>query len=229
MHGAFGVRVVFLMLYIVTLGCMAYCAMCDPGQLSRDHLRVAHPNIQDSEEAPPTRRAHKTWLYKLPIRRYDHYCRWLTNCIGLLNHREFVVMCLGLVSIGGLGFMLDFLLLLEQVRAGARLSMDMFLLLHLFYSACVVTLAGPILRLHLGFVSRDELAQEWKNNLFYVTLSAKSGKLVAVNDLSDNEFNETFDSFEYDPARNPFDRGLWMNLWNFWCIPRWTTGQLGDF
>ena len=29
-----------------------------------------------------------------PIRRYDHYCRWLTNAVGLLNHREFVAMLL---------------------------------------------------------------------------------------------------------------------------------------
>merc|ERR1712070_1174505 len=49
------------------------------------------------------RRAHKTWLYEIPIRRYSHYCRWLCNCVGLMNHREYILMCTGVVAIGFVG------------------------------------------------------------------------------------------------------------------------------
>ncbi|CAE7257996.1 cdc48 [Symbiodinium natans] len=31
---------------------------------------------------PNPRRAHKSWQYGRPIRRYDHYCKWLNNVIG---------------------------------------------------------------------------------------------------------------------------------------------------
>merc|ERR1719277_2520379 len=118
-----------VVLYAVTLGCMTYCAFCDPGQMRR------------GIDVEPPARSHQTWQYKRPIRRYDHYCRWLTNCIGLLNHREFVVMLVGLVLIGILGFLLDLLLAL-----------------HLAYSMALLGLAGPIFKCHFGLVSRNELA-----------------------------------------------------------------------
>merc|ERR1719409_1155399 len=102
---------------------MVYCAMCDPGQLKREDQRNAYMTLQGAsgsaeipEELPLPRRCHKTWLYALPIRRYDHYCRWLTNCIGLMNHREFVVMCTGLVLIGSLGSIVDVCLVVVVAR-----------------------------------------------------------------------------------------------------------------
>jgi len=232
LKGAYGIRAVFLFIYAVTLGCMGYCAVCDPGQLQLEDRRpVSASNKEDhamTEDPPLPKRAHKTWLYKLPIRRYDHYCRWLTNCIGLLNHREFVLMCIGLVTLGMLGSFLDFVLVLATARGGGEWLVNCFLLVHLAYSVALTTLAYPILRLHIGFVSRNELANEWKRNEFYVVRSS-SGKTVAVNDLSDDEFNDRFDSFQYDGSRNTYDKGLSVNCWRFWCVPRWKRGQLGEF
>lgn len=63
--------------------------------------------------------------------RYDHYCRWLTNVIGLLNHREFFVMLVGLIAIAvagvGVDAMLMFMivhkgLMVDEVRDGAALE-----------------------------------------------------------------------------------------------------------
>merc|ERR1719464_2422799 len=103
--GAYCLRAFFLALYTTTLGCMAYCVLCDPGTLKREEHRkafarleqtnggtTAQPGEDSFEDLPLPRRCHKTWLWALPIRRYDHYCRWLTASIGLLNHREFIVM-----------------------------------------------------------------------------------------------------------------------------------------
>jgi hypothetical protein len=231
--GAYIIRAFFLVLYAVTLACMAYCALCDPGQLKETTKAAAALMMSDkdgaAEDHPLPKRAHKTWLYKLPIRRYDHYCRWLTNCVGLLSHREFVVMCIGLVSIGVFGGMLDIFLVLLTARQGTAWVTGLFLMLHVTYSMMLTALAGPILRLHIGFICRNELANEWKRNDFYVVTSSKTGLPVPVNDLSDDEFNERFETFEYDKNRNIFDKGCVTNCFSFWCTPRWDPSQSGEF
>lgn len=242
--GACCIRAFFIIVYIATLGCMAYCWKCEPGQLNREEQRKAYARLQQAGTSPPLescngdgscedpplpKRCHKTWQYSLPIRRYDHYCRWLTNCIGLLNHREFIVMVAGLVTIGLCGTLLDFVLVVVTAREGKHWAVAFLLALHLAYSMILVSLAGPIFRLHIGFISRNELANEWKRNDFYVITNARTGKSVPVNDLTDDEFNEHFDAFEYDKKRNAFDKDTASNCLAFWCTPRWTPGQLGEF
>merc|ERR1719188_2905624 len=106
---------------------MTYCSFSDPGQLQRDRGQggrlgklSARSDKQDpfADEMGMPKRAYKSWQYKRPVRRYDHYCRWLANCIGLLNHREFVAMLVGLVLIGGLGIVVDVLLTVAMVNRG---------------------------------------------------------------------------------------------------------------
>lgn len=218
----------FLVLYSATLFCMTYCGLCDPGQLEREDQAQRQLLPIEKQDRPLPRRAHKAWLYALPIRRYDHYCRWLTNCIGLLNHREFIIMCIGLVSIGAFGCLVD-VILFFHVAAGGTWQEVIFLILHFGYSMTIVVMAGPILRLHIGFISRNELANDWKKSTFYCVQSNRTGQKIYVNDLSDEEFNERFDSFEYDMSRNPWDKGLQANCFAFWCTPRWQPGQLGEF
>jgi len=129
-------------------------------------------------------------------------------------------MCLGILAIGIIGCLLDLVLL---VAAGARERWaDIFvLLLHFAYSVVVIGLAGPILRLHIGFIARNELANDWKKNTFYIIHSKRTGGIEPVNDLGDEEFNERFDSFVYDGTRNPWDKGIFENCFMFWCTPRW--------
>merc|ERR1719215_1712816 len=114
--GSVSLTSIFFVLYSVTLTTMAYCTLCDPGQLQRQDQQARQQLLEEGanpkQELPMPKRAHKAWLYALPIRRYDHYCRWLTNVIGLLNHREFVVMCTGLVMIAVLGISLDVALMI---------------------------------------------------------------------------------------------------------------------
>lgn len=227
---AYGLRGYFLCVYGVTLGCQVYCVLCDPGKLQpQEHeaFAQANPTVDGSKALP--RRCHKMWLFKQPIRRYDHYCRWLTNAIGLLNHREFVLMLIGLLIIGTGGCLVDFVLLIWTSSEGHHFT-GFLLIMHMTYSVILTLLAGPILRLHLTFVSRNELANDYKHNLFYVMRDA-TGKAVHVNELEDEEFNLGLDNdkFEYEPSLNAFDRGLVTNCWNFWCMPRWPANQLGEF
>merc|ERR1712060_220225 len=97
------------------------------------------------------------------------------------------------------------------------------------YAVILTALACPILRMHIGFVSRNELAQEWKRNDFYVVRRQDNDEPVHVNDLTDDEFNDRFDSFEYDQKRNKFDKDWVSNCWVFWCSPRWGPAQYGEF
>lgn len=205
-----------VVLYAVTLGCMTYCAFCDPGQMRR------------GIDVEPPARSHQTWQYKRPIRRYDHYCRWLTNCIGLLNHREFVIMLVGLVTIGLIGVAVDLTLVASMVNKSWWQTL-ILVALHLGYSVALIALALPILRIHVGLVSRNELASEWKRNDFYIARNTKKGKDVSVNELSDDEFNALFDEFVYDETKNVFDHGCFSNCLRFWCESRWAPGDTGSF
>lgn len=214
--------VITIILYIVGLSTMAYCTFSDPGQLKRHMM----PHCQGEEVLP--HRAHKTWLYQMAIRRYDHYCRWVINCIGLLNHREFIILVACLVLIGVFGASIDVVLSITTIYR--RLWKDEIILcLHFIYSCLLLGLAAPILRIHIGLVSRNELANEWKRNLFYIIHSTRSGQIVPVNELTDDEYNARFDSFAYDKPRNVYDHGVVQNCWTFWCTPRWQSDQLGEF
>lgn len=123
------VRGFFLFVYVLTLGCLVYCVLCDPGKLPVKEMEVF---LQTHSSGELPRRCHKMWLFKQPIRRYDHYCRWLTNAIGLLNHREFVLMLAGLLTIGLGGCLVDFVLIVWTSSEGRHFT-GFFLIMHLTY------------------------------------------------------------------------------------------------
>eukprot|EP00913_Durusdinium_trenchii_P031391 g29391.t1 len=102
------------------------------------------------------------------------------------------------------------------------LDAEVAVALHLGYSVALLAVAGPIMKIHFGLISRNELAQEWRSNQHYANNTSK-GDNVYVEELSDDEFNEIFDrgEFIYDKNRNPFDHGFARNCLNFWCKPRW--------
>ena len=210
----------FVVVYGIVLGCMAYCAWADPGQVKQPIGAVGGI----------PRRAHKSWQYSRPIRRYDHYCKWLKNVIGLLNHREFVIMVAGLLLIGVLGIMVDIWLAILIAEKGF-FKFEIVVALHLGYSVALLKIDWPIFKIHFGLISRNEMAQEWKKKDHYVANNTSIGDNVPVEDLEDDEYNELFDrdSFVYDRTKNPFDNGCFTNCLNFWCQPRWNSDEKGEF
>ncbi|CAJ1449740.1 unnamed protein product [Effrenium voratum] len=216
----------FSVLYAVTLGCMTYCAFADPGQVKR--TRNAQLGM-DLEKGMP-RRAHKSWQYPRPIRRYDHYCKWLKNTIGLLNHREFVTLLMCLTLISFLGIMID-LWVAVLVAEMDDLQREIIVVLHLAYSIALLAIEGPMLRIHVGLISRNETAQEWKKKQNYVAHDTSLGDDVPVEQLDDDEYNSLFDqdAFVYDRTMNPFDKGILSNCWSFWCMPRWPADENGEW
>ena len=185
----YSIRAFFLCIYVMTLSCLVYCVLCDPGKLPVKEMEVF---VQTHASGELPRRCHKMWLFKQPIRRYDHYCRWLTNAVGLLNHREFVLMLAGLLTIGLGGCLVDFILVVWTSSEGRHFT-GFLLIMHLTllgfswamlfclpkkrklqfhrvttffdsflcslvlarYSVILSLLTGPILRLHITFVSRS--------------------------------------------------------------------------
>ena len=93
--------------------------------------------------------------------------RWINNTIGLHNHREFVIMVGTLLLIAFLGMGIDLVLLssflgtiASQTFRPSEIVSMVLVALHLGYCFALLALAGPILRIHVGLISRNELAQE---------------------------------------------------------------------
>lgn len=205
------------LLYSAALGFMAFVAFSDPGQIDE--------GIRCGDDP---KRSHKSWQYDRPLRRFDHYCRWVANGIALRNHREFMAMLICFVVIAVVGSVIDVVLAYKCITVQGWGSF-VVLLIHLFYQLGFAYYVIPIFRLHVGFVSRNELANEWKHDKHYIVHSDMTGEPIWVGDLNAEEFDELFDSFEYDPSRNEFDKGCPSNCSVFWCTPRCRKGQLGDF
>ena len=214
---------------------MAYCACADPGQVKQTRkMKIGAVDPMHIEEGIP-RRAHKSWQYSRPICRYDHYCKWVKDVIGLLNHREFVIVVGGLLLIGVLGIMVDIWLAILIAEKGF-FKFEILVALHLGYSVALVAIDGPIFKIHFELISRNEMAQEWKKNEHYVANNTSIGDNVPVEDLEDDEYNELFDSDSFaivhkgvTVEEHPFDNGCFTNCLNFWCQPRWTSDEKGEF
>ena len=100
--------------------------------------------------------------------------------------------------------------------------------IHLAYALAFAWYLFPIVRLHGMFVSRNELANEWKDDLYTVVQDVETGEMTWVVDLETDECNDRFDTFMYDSSHHPWDKGILQNCFSLWCTPRWPADQLGE-
>ncbi|CAE7243143.1 unnamed protein product [Symbiodinium microadriaticum] len=198
----------------VTVVLMGYCSLADPGQLKKTR-NIALDGTAHSEHISPGNIVGRSDGMTIN-------CKWVNNVIGLLNHREFVLMLVGLCLIGLFGVVLDGYLAFFLAEKGLG-EAEIAVALHLAFSVGLLAIEVPIFKIYIGLVSRNELGQEWKNNLNYVANQTSMGDGIPVEALDDEEYNQLFDekAFIYDKSRNRWDQGCSSNCWNFWCWPRW--------
>jgi len=221
--GAYRCHTFFFLLYTFTIGSAVYTSLANPGLMPVDEFEK-----WQAGERPLPMRAHKHWLYKRPVLRFHQYCRWITNAVGLKNHRAYMCMLIGFVSVAVCDALLDLVLIPMRFPSGSFIS-NILLLLHLVYSCYFAWYATPLLRMHSAFICRNELTQEWKNDEFYIVYSDVSGEKIAVNELDTDEYNRLFDDFIYDSSKNAFDKGWVKNCLTFWLTNRSNPQEWGEF
>mmetsp|Transcript_25610 Transcript_25610/g.54344 ORF Transcript_25610/g.54344 Transcript_25610/m.54344 type:complete len:287 (+) Transcript_25610:225-1085(+) len=211
----------FWALYPFTICAAFYATVSDPGTLTDDQLE----EYEETGQLP--QRAHKHWMYDRPIRRFHQYCRWVTNCIGLRNHRTYILLLLGVFLMASSNTLLDLLAAPLYYRQGDWASLAA-LIFHTLFSAYVTYYSGPLLYAHMRFVIRNELVQEYKKDHAYV-VTDEMGKQISVNELEVEDYNSLFDTFQYEPSLNPWDHGWYTNFTEFWLTDRSDEDELGDF
>lgn len=213
-------------LHAGTLILMFYCMNADSQTKSRKRGSQA-----EGESIPP--RAHKTWLYDRPIRRFDHHCRWLLNSIALNNHRSFIVMLVGLTMIGIFSWFVDIWVFVTAFNDNLWIEIPLKLFavaLHFVYATGVLYLVIPIIGIHATLISRSELAKDVTKDTYRV-LQREGLEDVPVLQLDSEAYQQALDEdrqFEYSAELNPYDKGMVINCTNFWCASR-SENQKGDF
>jgi len=213
----------FFLMYVFTIGSAVNTALANPGLLPQEQFQ----KWQAKERSLPLR-CSKHWLYRRPVLRFHQYCRWVTNSVGLHNHRSYMCMLAGFVGIAVTDAFLDLILIPAHFMNGTWTA-ELLLLVHFLYSCYFAWYSTPLLRMHAAFVARNELAQEWKKDEFWVVYNELTGEKVSVNDLPTEEYNRRFDEFIYDPSRNQFDKGWVQNCLSFWFTDRSDPDEWGEF
>ncbi|XP_005929059.1 palmitoyltransferase ZDHHC12-B isoform X3 [Haplochromis burtoni] len=128
------------------------------------------------------------------VRRYDHHCPWIENCVGERNHRWFV-------------FYLAFQLLV--LLWGLRIAWTGFTYVPIWHQwlrtngvltavTMLLALLSLIVLLLLG------------SHLYLVSLNTTTWEFMSRHRISYLK--------HCGADENPFDRGTFQNLWGFFCI-----------
>ncbi|XP_044051165.1 palmitoyltransferase ZDHHC12-B-like isoform X4 [Siniperca chuatsi] len=174
-----------LFFLLVMLSVLLYFAvsLMDPGFV-----------LTDTVQQPM--RAKHCQTCKRCVRRFDHHCPWIENCVGERNHRWFIVYLL--VQLLALLWALHIALsgISPSVTWELWFRVNGFLLAALgvigVFSVVVLLLLGC----HLYLVSINYTTWEFMSH----------HRISYLKNCGDEE--------------NPFDRGVFCNLWHFFCICR---------
>ncbi|XP_034152306.1 probable palmitoyltransferase ZDHHC12 isoform X1 [Esox lucius] len=200
---------------LVLLSVMLYftVSLMDPGFVLSDSTKCAQGSSEELEEMIPQNpsprlrrcgycllqqpmRAKHCQTCKHCVRRFDHHCPWIDNCVGERNHRWFIIYLtvqllalLWAMQISWSGFH-------TAITWKLWLSVNGFLLATL----CVVGVFSLVAVLLLGC------------HLYLISINSTTWEFMSRHRISYLK--------SYGDEENPFDRGILCNLWDFFCMCR---------
>ncbi|KAL0084362.1 DHHC palmitoyltransferase-domain-containing protein [Phycomyces blakesleeanus] len=105
-------HILFFVTFSIAMACFYRCSVANPGFIenanSLDSIQETAVELADSHQLD-IRHFCTTCMIKKPLRskhckvcnrcvaRFDHHCPWIFNCIGLENHRVFMMFMLNMV------------------------------------------------------------------------------------------------------------------------------------
>lgn len=212
-NGDFVQPVVFSLLVLLSVMLYFSVSLMDPGFVLTDSVTCPQAVSEELEEmlpqspTPRLRRCGYCFLQqpmrakhcqtcKHCVRRFDHHCPWIDNCVGERNHRWFILY---------LAVQLVVLLWAVQIASSGISStgpwkdwfrVNGFLLAALgvvgVFSLVVVILMGC--------------------HLYLVSISSTTWEFMSRHRIS---YLKSCNNDE-----NPFDQGIFCNLWDFFCVCR---------
>ncbi|XP_008334122.1 palmitoyltransferase ZDHHC12-A isoform X2 [Cynoglossus semilaevis] len=204
-----------LFFLLVVLSVLLYftVSLMDPGFIQTDVMKVDEESNEELESmipqssTPQLRRCGYCFLQQPMrakhcqtcnhcVRRFDHHCPWIENCVGERNHRWFIVYLLVqlLTLLWALHFALSGISPSNSWESWFRVNI--FLLATLVLVGVFSVVTAVLLCSHLYLASINCTTWEFMS----------SHRISYLKNYGDEE--------------NPFDQGVLCNLWDFFCVCR---------
>ncbi|XP_034548578.1 probable palmitoyltransferase ZDHHC12 [Notolabrus celidotus] len=201
-----------LFLLVVVLSVLLYFAvsLMDPGFVLSDTAKGSTEEMESMipESATPRLRRCGYCLLQQPmrarhcqtcnrcVRRFDHHCPWLENCVGERNHRWFIVY----LVVQLLALLCALHIALSGISPSVSWELWFWSNGFLLAVVGVVSVLSVVVQLLLGC------------HLYLVSVNCTTWEFMSRHRISYLK--------NCGDEENPFDRGVFCNLWDFFCICR---------